>query len=378
MLVLALAAAAPASPREVQAIPLDVSVAVPPAAVKAEGGQRLLYELRLANFGRQELELKRIEVLSEPGGAVVQGYEGDGLAAILARPGTPGLSDRRRIGPGLTAVAFIEVATKAGAQPSRGLRHRLTFSLLKRANAATARSVVEGGEVSVDSRPPIVLGPPLRGGGWLASHGLSNDSSHRRTLITIDGRMRISQRYAIDWTRIGPDGQAFRGDPADNANWTPYGADVLAVADGRVVALRDGIPENDPTASARAVDITYETVGGNHLILDVGRGRFVFYAHLRPGSFRVRLGDQVRRGQVLANLGNSGQSDAPHLHMQVTDAPSPLAAEGQPFVFDSFRLQGHLPSLKVLVDGTGWHPSEPESVRERELPVENAVVRFPD
>src|SRR5262249_28383846 len=178
----------------------------------------------------------------------------------------------------------------------------------------------------------------------------------RRTLLAIDGRARIAQRFAIDWTRIGPDGQVFRGDPARNQNWTPYGADVLAVADGRVVEVQDGIAENDPTAATKAVPITLKTVGGNYVLLDVG-GAYVFYAHLQPGSLTVRPGALVRRGQVIAKLGNSGQSDAPHLHLHVVDAPSPLVAEGLPLVFDGFELEGHVPSLKVLADGTGWKPS---------------------
>ena len=199
---------------------------------------------------------------------------------------------------------------------------------------------------------PVTLGPPVRGGWWLASHALSNGSSHRRTLLAVDRRAQI-----IDWTRIAPDGQVFHGDPARNENRAPYGADVLAVADGRIVAVQDGIPENDPTALTKAVPITLKTVDGNYVILDIA-GVYVFYAHLQPGSFKVKPATLVRRGQVLARLGNSGQSDAPHLHLHVVDAPSPLAAEGLPLVFETFDLEGHVSSLRVLTDGTGWKPSD--------------------
>lgn len=214
-------------------------------------------------------------------------------------------------------------------------------------------------------------------GGLVFPSGLANTSSHRQTLLAIDGRARIAQRFAIDWTRIGANGQVFHGDPSKNANWAPYGADVLAVADARVVQIVDGIPENDPTSDTKAVPITLETVAGNHLILDLGDGRYALYAHLQPGSFAVKQGARVRRGQMLAKLGNSGQSDAPHLHLHIMDEPSPLAAEGLPLVFSSFELQGHVPSLRVLTDGTGWKPSAPNSTRKAEMPVENAVVRFP-
>jgi len=231
--------------------------------------------------------------------------------------------------------------------------------------------------VDVSSAGAIALGAPLAGSGWLALHGLSNESSHRRTLLAIDGRARIAQRFAIDWTRVAPDGQVFHGDPSKNANWSPYGADVLAVGDGRVVEVQDGIPENDPTSATRAVAITLTSVGGNYVILDLGRGRYAFYAHLQPGSLCVRRGDRVRRGQVLAKLGNSGQSDAPHLHLHIADAPSPLAAEGIPMVFDRLAIQGQVPSLTVLTDGTGWKPTAQIQAGFNEMPVENVVVAFP-
>jgi murein DD-endopeptidase len=356
------------------AIPVDLSVPFAPRPVSAESQRHLLYELHVTNFGRADLTLERIDVLGDKAN-IVATYEGEALAGVLARPGT-NAPDVRIIGAGLRAVAFVDVVAPAASTVPDALRHRLTFRPVT-PPAGSQQSIVEGGVATVVNEPPVVLGPPLRGGGWLASHALSNASSHRRTLLAIDGRARIAQRFAIDWTRIGPDGQVFRGDPARNENWTPHGADVLAVADGRIVDVQDGIPENDPTASTKAVPITLKTVGGNYVILDIG-GTYVFYAHLQPGSLTVRPGARVRRGDMLAKLGNSGQSDAPHLHLHVVDTPSPLAAEGLPLVFGTFDLQGHVPSLKVLTDGTGWKPSGPPSQRRREMPIENAVVSFPE
>jgi murein DD-endopeptidase MepM/ murein hydrolase activator NlpD len=99
---------------------------------------------------------------------------------------------------------------------------------------------------------------------------------------------------------------------------------------------------------------------------------------LQPKSIRVKVGDKVRRGQLLALLGNSGQSDAPHLHFHLTDGNSPLGAEGVPYVFESFEMQGILPSKKLLVEG-GWKPQPGVTTDKRrlEMPIENAVVRFP-
>src|SRR5262249_44580608 len=138
-----------------------------------------------------------------------------------------------------------------------------------------------------------------------------------------------------------------------------------------VVAIKDGIPQNIPGATSRAVPITLETVAGNHVILDLGQGRYAFYAHLQPGSLRVKVGDQVRRGQVLGLVGNSGNSTEPHLHFHISDANSPLGSEGLPYVFESFEQQGQ---------GWGWKAASKDAAVEkrlREIPLQNAVVRFP-
>ena len=86
--------------------------------------------------------------------------------------------------------------------------------------------------------------------------------------------------------------------------------------------------------------MTFETMGGNQVVLDLGAGQYAFYAHLQPGSIRVRQGERVRKGQVLALLGNSGNSTAPHLHFQVSDAPVLLGGEGLPYVIDRFERNG--------------------------------------
>jgi len=277
----------------------------------------------------------------------------------------------------MRAVVFLDVTVGARVGLPRALTHRLFFKSAA-PDGNTARAAVEGAAVTVRRDPAIVIGPPLRGGGWVALSGMSNTSLHRRTLVVVDGKARIAQRFATDWTRVGADGLAFRGDPSNNANWSAYGAEVLAVADAVVADVKDGVPENDPTSEKKAVPINLETVGGNYVILDLGGGRFAFYAHLRPGSIRLRVGDRVRRGQVLALLGNSGNSDAPHLHFHVADGDSPLGAEGVPYVFESFDVQGVLPSKRLLVEG-GWRPQPTPTTNRRrlEIPVENAVVRFP-
>jgi murein DD-endopeptidase MepM/ murein hydrolase activator NlpD len=194
--------------------------------------------------------------------------------------------------------------------------------------------------------------------------------------MVVNGKAHIAQRLAIDWIKLGPGGRLAHDDRARNENWFAYGAEVLAVADGTVVSVKEGIPENVPLTDKRAVPITIETITGNHVVLDIGNGRYATYAHLIPKSLRVSLGAKVRRGQVLGLLGNSGNSDAPHLHFHITDGPSALGSEGVPYVFASMQFRGSVASLDKLVGDEPWTPQGGTVVRTREIPLENAVVRF--
>lgn len=380
MLAVAWASAAAVGPRaassHVQALPVDVIIPFVPHSVAAEGKRHLVYELHLTNFGRAELHLQRIEAVDGVSGRTLMSLSGEQLASAISRRGVAAGGDRLALGAGQRSIVFVDVMVPVSQPAPSVIRHRITFAPFQTIDLKN-ESTLETDPIHVSPARPFVLGPPLRGGCWVASHALSNDADHRRTIIALNGHAFVAQRFAIDWIRIGADGQAFRANPADNRNWSAYGADVLAVADGTVLEARDGIPENDPTSDKKAVPIDLETVGGNHVLLRIGNGGSVFYAHLQPGSVRVRAGDRVRVGEVIGRVGNSGQADAPHLHIHLSDRPSILAAEGLPLVFRSFALQGHLPSLAVLVNGQGWRPTGEASARFREMPTENAVVKFP-
>lgn len=126
----------------------------------------------------------------------------------------------------------------------------------------------------------------------------------------------------------------------DVRSYYSYGKPVLAVADGRVAAASDGLPENVPGHGDTfhpAVPITLETVAGNTITLDLGGGQFAYYLHLQPGSLRVKAGDRVRRGQMLARIGASGDAREPHLHFAVTTSSKLLAGEGVPYLIDRYR-----------------------------------------
>jgi murein DD-endopeptidase MepM/ murein hydrolase activator NlpD len=89
-----------------------------------------------------------------------------------------------------------------------------------------------------------------------------------------------------------------------------YGKPVLAPADGTVTFVQDGRPDQQ----IRSRDNHYQS--GNNIVIDIGGGRFLMLGHLSPGSIQVKVGDQVKVGQQIAKVGNSGNTTEPHLHIQ--------------------------------------------------------------
>jgi hypothetical protein len=352
--------------------PVEIRVPKPPVVAPIDGGAVLAYEMHITNWAPQPFNLQRVEVVSGTDGRVLLTLADSTLARSFGRPGIvpSSPSDRTRLGGGLRGVTWLWVPAD-GQDPPASVRHRITVAEASGADSGQTH-VFEGGSVAV-SRDIAVIGPPLRGGAWLTANGPSNESGHRRALIPIGAMPVIAQRFAIDYVRVDTAGSTVSGDRARNENFYAENADAIAVADGIVVATKDSIPENVPGPTSRAVPITLETVGGNFVILDIGGGRYAFYAHLRPGSLRVRTGDRVRRGQVVGLVGNSGNSTEPHLHFHLADGNSPLGAEGIPYIHESFELLGR---CRGLLRGCTRLPALER--RRREIPAGNMIVRFPE
>ena len=134
---------------------------------------------------------------------------------------------------------------------------------------------------------------------------------------------------------------------------------VLAVADGEVVALRDG--REDILTFARPNQRWADDVAGNYICLRVAQGCYVFYEHLRKGSIARQVGDRVRTGDVIAGVGRSGiNSSGPHLHLHVADRPELIFAQGRPFVINAYEHIGGYPGMQAAESGRAWTPLEPQ------------------
>lgn len=342
---------------------LDVQAAAPPMIGRIDGRAHLVYELHLTNFRPAAVTLTRIDVLHE--NALLQSSAGAELERSLARVGArlrP--PDPQRLDGGQRAVFYAWFAVPHRDIPTE-IRHRVVFHT----DDGSERSV-DAARVRIARDRPIELGPPLRGGPWVAVFDPGLQNGHRRALFAVDGRARIPARFAVDWLKLGPDGRLTHDDPSVPSNSYSYGEDVLAVADGLVAGIQNELAEPTP-------NISMGNEAGNYIALALGGNRFAFYEHLKPGSARVTLGERVRAGQILASVGASGSVSAgAHLHFHVADANALLAAEGLPFVLRRYERHGAIPSFDALNRPWTPAPGEPPTTRSAETPGPLTVVRF--
>ncbi|WP_163231580.1 M23 family metallopeptidase [Caulobacter rhizosphaerae] len=371
------ATVAPPVPAFAQA-PVEVRVPQPPRpTVATDGATHLAYELHVTNFYKDTgtLILRRVSVYADDDAAPLTSFIDAQVNDLLAHPADVA-RDGVPVEGGGRVVLFLWLDLPAGARPPKVLRHQLEFR-----PPAGPEQQVDGVLTAVDTTPPIVIGPPLGTGRWLAHEGPGNHLSHHWGSPVANGRVTIPQRYAVDFFGLDGAGHAVRAaldklTESTNADWAGYGAPVLAVADGVVRDARDGSPDNRPmTSPPSPSELTTRSLMGNFVVLEIAPKVFVSYAHLRPGSLTVKAGDRVKRGAVIGLLGQSGAANAPHLHFQVTDAPTFEESEGLPFVIDRFDYLGREPVSDAL-DQTTKVSSGPPSARRDQTPLDGDVLEF--
>ncbi|MGE0780898.1 M23 family metallopeptidase [Mycolicibacterium sp.] len=331
------------------ATPLVARVLAAPIPVRGTDGKvHLAYELALTNTLAQDVTVTSVDVRAD--GRTLLSLPGDRLAHWTRIIGNPGPTTV--IGPAQTAFVWLDAALPPDKAVPDQLVHAIGISVPEPMPPLFPATMTEEvAPVEVQKRQPVVISPPLAGPNWLNANSCCEMTPHRMALNPISGDIWAAERFAIDYVQLGPDGRLFTGAKDDVASYPYFGADILAVGDGPVVTVLDGLPEQVPGATPSGLAL--QEYGGNHVVQDLGGGNYAFYAHLETGSITVEPGDHLRTGQVLGSLGNSGNSDAPHLHFHVMSTPDPLRADGLPFVFPAFRLDSRLApdGLDPLLDG---------------------------
>ena len=340
--VLVIGAASTAQPAE------TLQVTVVPAQPLLERtlyGQAMNCDFRIANRGSQPLELRVVQLaVRDPGGAIVAQLE---LNDTGSQPGITIIANRR-IAPGAQLTVFNPFDTLAAQWPLGSLDYTFRFADEKDGEVVHKVRVVPK---AYATRTRLRL--PLEGR-LLVWDGHDFYSHHRRFDFDHPVAVQIgfntnAARYSYDFTLVDADGNRYRGDGAKHEDHHSYGRPVLAPGDGTVVAIANEAAEDGGGFSIAAVRDNGMVIFGNYVVIDHGNGEFSHLGHLKPGSVRVSVGDKVRAGQQIGEVGTSGSSLFPHLHYELATSAG-TGGEGLPSQFVDFdRLLG---STRARADGT--------------------------
>lgn len=367
-----------ASPTEPDLKPPQVTAnyIFPPSPLLQDHRTRLYYEIVITDYIPLDYQLESAEADAGPKQFI---FSGDILKGMTREAGAAGsASQSLTIGAGHTVVLFMALAFDhpwevpaiihniLHLRSPDGVDHALTISTL-----------------AVKPNTPLVVAPPLRGPDWIAGDSANNnpDAAHRRAVLFDHGQAYIAQRYAIDWVKYqlvnGAQGETWSGPEDKNSSYFCYDAPIYSMTDGRVVEAMDGLPENVPHSGKVAIDVNFANAAGNHVVVDIGYGLYALYAHMRPGTVKVKRGDIVKVGDLIGHIGNTGNSTEPHLHEHIDNQPSFLAGQGVPYEFDHYEASG----ANVLING----PHDRMTIKNigglapfaDDYPAENAAVTFP-
>ncbi|MCX6182191.1 MAG: urea transporter [Bacteroidetes bacterium] len=122
-------------------------------------------------------------------------------------------------------------------------------------------------------------------------------------------------RFAFDFVIADETQKTFKSPGEQVTDFYCYNLPVLSPAAGYVVTLVDGIEDN------AIGDVNLGENWGNAIVIKHGDFLYSKITHIKQGSFKVKLGDYVKKGDVLASCGNSGRSPEPHIHFQMQSTP---------------------------------------------------------
>jgi len=295
----------------------------------------LFFYIIFLGEGDEKFTLKRVKVaISEGASAVLQ----------LTLLGNQLLEVARKYAR-LVGWNFRGLKITKGSKVIIGIN--ILFECLGVDNIRVAAEVLnESGEIMnsevrtrlITYEPKTELVLPFRGA-WYAVHAYDMLSSHRFSL---------SQRFAIDFLKVDVHGRTFRRDGLRCEDYYAFGQPILAPGDGVVADMANDVDENIPKKPPSEEDFRdnpYRALG-NFVLIDHENGEYSLLAHLRKGSVRVRRGERVKKGQLIAECGYSGNATEPGLHYHLMAGPDPFTSSGLPCIFTKF--ESRVLNTKVL------------------------------
>ncbi len=286
---------------------------------------RICYMLKMWEFRKDKLMLKEIIVLDNDTKTELMTIGEESFGYFISNPPSPlQFLEQDQIS---SYYLSVQLPLPLGQPAPSKVIHRFILQ----DTLTNAEVVVEGGLFSPRiNESPLAISSPVKGTSWMFLN-LSTMGYHYNSAFFVDGQIFTGDQFAFDNVQMDSAQYISNGDLLNNQSYYCYADTLYAVANGSVVALVDGRPENSGNAKDIVIG-SLDEYGGNYLFLDLGGQHYALYAHCVPYSFFVKNGDVVKEGQPLALLGNSGNSTGPHLHFQICDNADALLSKGLPFV----------------------------------------------
>ena len=324
-----------------------VRVTVKPDPVyieRSESGQHLNFDFLLGNRTGQELLLTSVEVsVLDARGRLLRRDFIDRFSRVSLE-----LTPRRALRPNRASLVFNPFHSFAASVPLKTLRYEFAFGTGD--GKVRHKSVADVVPVLYETKTALVL--PVKGR-VLVWDGHDYNSHHRRVdytdpvLLQRRGQTTNFQRYGYDFVLVNEQGVMYRGGPKDREDWylgrandndvyLAFGQPVYAAGAGRVADAHDGEPDDRRVNQAELAK-TGTAIGGNYVVIDHLNGEYSWFGHLKHGSVKVRPGQLVKQGEVIGQIGASGDSLFPHLHYELRTGPGIRGVEGLPSYFGGFR-----------------------------------------
>ena len=323
-----------------------------PLIEKDDDDQYLNFDLVIKNMGSHTLELNCIEV------TVFDKQDKLVLRKFVNRNGRAPSIDlvgKTVLLPGETIQIFNPFFYFAASVPVQTLQYRFLFCNADnkaQQNANTHRLPLDY-DISVSKiitplhyLPKTKLNLPLKGK-LIVWDGHDFFSHHRRFPVGVPvnntpGILANSNRYAYDFISVDDIGNMYNGSPFKKENWYVFNKPIYAPASGKIIAVENTIPDNSfnganiipPELPAGA-----DSLGmGNYVIIDHENGEYSILLHMEKGSVKVKMGEDILAGELIGNVGFSGDAICPHLHYTMMCGPHELLNEGVPSIFYNYYL----------------------------------------
>jgi hypothetical protein len=170
----------------------------------------------------------------------------------------------------------------------------------------------------------VALAYPLKGGMYYVGGGGSNRWINNHNAFP-------PQNYALDILRLNALGNRALGLwPEELSRYAIYGDSIFSPCTGRIARAVDGLADQIPPSRDR------ENPAGNHVVVTCHNAE-VLMAHMMQNSVAIQAGDVVEKGAFVGQVGNSGNTTQPHLHIHVERGGPPgeiLDGRGVPATFN--------------------------------------------